>query len=137
MWRFLERWRCGEAGSSIGLGGAWCPTIREQFRLHYSRIRPTCHFYCLNLYQPCSALFQVVASSYNRFTLPPPCLPPLPTERSKPNIKMDNMSMNSYHVPNSLNILAGIFLTLGAVCGLIVLGDIIWRRGWRSMMWIM
>jgi hypothetical protein len=50
---------------------------------------------------------------------------------------MDSNAMDAYHVPKSLNILAGIFLALGAVCGLVVLGDIIWRRGWRSMMWIM
>ncbi|KAI9690214.1 MAG: hypothetical protein M1822_009175 [Bathelium mastoideum] len=48
------------------------------------------------------------------------------------------MDMTSdYHVPLSLTVLAGIFLALGAICMLIVAGDIIWRRGWESMMWIM
>ena len=48
------------------------------------------------------------------------------------------MDMTSnYHVPLSLTVLAGIFLILGAICMLIVAIDIIWRRGWQSMMWIM
>ncbi|KAF2479832.1 hypothetical protein BDY17DRAFT_326841 [Neohortaea acidophila] len=46
--------------------------------------------------------------------------------------------MNSdYHPPLALTILSGIFLILGAICFLIVTVDIIWRRGWRSMMGIM
>ena len=48
------------------------------------------------------------------------------------------MDMSSdYHVPLSLTVLAGIFLAFGAACMLIITGDIIWRRGWQSMMWIM
>ncbi|KAL9072296.1 MAG: hypothetical protein Q9157_005145 [Trypethelium eluteriae] len=44
---------------------------------------------------------------------------------------------DDYHPPLALTILAGIFLALGAICMLIITVDIIWRRGWRSMMWIM
>lgn len=43
----------------------------------------------------------------------------------------------SYHVPEALTIIAGIFLALGALFVIITLGNIIWRKGWRSMMWIM
>jgi hypothetical protein len=42
-----------------------------------------------------------------------------------------------YEVPEALTIIAGVFLALGALGILIVTGDIIWRRGWRSMMLIM
>jgi hypothetical protein len=45
--------------------------------------------------------------------------------------------MNAYHPPLALTVISGIFLAFGALCGLIVLGDIIWRRGWKSMMLIM
>ncbi|KAF2663893.1 hypothetical protein BT63DRAFT_430142 [Microthyrium microscopicum] len=48
----------------------------------------------------------------------------------------DSMGMD-YHPPEALTIIAGIFLVFGGLCGLIVLGDIIWRRGWKSMMLIM
>lgn len=44
---------------------------------------------------------------------------------------------SSYHVPTALTVLAGIFLLIGAICAIIVTADIIWRRGWRSMMLIM
>lgn len=42
-----------------------------------------------------------------------------------------------YKPPLALTVLAGIFLLLGAIFLLIVAIDIIWRRGWKSMMWIM
>lgn len=44
--------------------------------------------------------------------------------------------MGEYQPPLSLTVLVGIFLILGGLCGLIILGDIIWRRGWKSMMLI-
>lgn len=48
-----------------------------------------------------------------------------------------HMHHHEYTPPLTLTILSGIFLALGAVCFLIVLGDIVWRRGWRSMMGVM
>jgi hypothetical protein len=44
---------------------------------------------------------------------------------------------SKYHVPTGLTVVSGIFLLLGGIFGLVILGDIVWRRGWRSMMWIM
>lgn len=43
----------------------------------------------------------------------------------------------SYKPPLALTVLAGIFLLIGAIFFLIVAIDILWRRGWKSMMWIM
>ena len=43
----------------------------------------------------------------------------------------------TYTPPTALTILSGIFLILGAICALVIVGDIVWRRGWRNMMWIM
>ena len=43
----------------------------------------------------------------------------------------------TYHPPLALTVLSGIFLLLGAICFVIVAVDIIWRRGWQSMMLIM
>jgi len=48
---------------------------------------------------------------------------------------MDNM--DSYQVPTALTVIAGVFLGFGALCGIATLADIIWRRGWNSMMLIM
>ncbi|GAM91358.1 hypothetical protein ANO11243_094070 [Dothideomycetidae sp. 11243] len=45
--------------------------------------------------------------------------------------------MQTYHPPLSLTIVSGVFLALGATCALILAADIILRRGWKSMMWIM
>ena len=42
-----------------------------------------------------------------------------------------------YQVPTALTVLAGIFLALGAICLIIPIVDMVWRKGWRSMMWIM
>ena len=48
------------------------------------------------------------------------------------------MDMHSdYHVPTSLNVLAGIFLGIGALLMLVVAVDIVWRQGWKTMMLIM
>ena len=49
---------------------------------------------------------------------------------------MDDMD-SSYHVPTALTVLAGIFLLTGALCAIVVTADIVWRKGWRSMMLIM
>jgi hypothetical protein len=43
----------------------------------------------------------------------------------------------NYEPAKALTILSGIFLLLGGICGLIVLGDIIVRQGWKSMMGVM
>ncbi len=45
--------------------------------------------------------------------------------------------MAVYHIPLSLTIIAAIFLGIGAICGLIVIADIVARRGWKSMMSVM
>ena len=51
---------------------------------------------------------------------------------------MDSEDMDSgYHVPKPLTVLAGIFLALGAVAMVVVTADILWRRGWKTMMLIM
>lgn len=51
---------------------------------------------------------------------------------------MDSTEMNhNYHPPLALTIISGVFLALGAVCFLVIAGDILWRRGWRSMMAVM
>jgi len=42
-----------------------------------------------------------------------------------------------YNPPLALTVLSGIFLLLGAIFFVIVAADIIWRRGWESMMLIM
>lgn len=44
---------------------------------------------------------------------------------------------STYSPPLALTIISSIFLVLGALCFLVIVGDILWRRGWRSMMWIM
>lgn len=44
---------------------------------------------------------------------------------------------SGYSPPLALTILSGIFLCLGAVCAIIIAADILWRKGWQSMMWIM
>ncbi len=46
---------------------------------------------------------------------------------------MDSM----YEVPKALTILSGIFLALGALGMVVVATDILLRRGWKTMMWIM
>ncbi|KAL8646752.1 MAG: hypothetical protein Q9226_006729 [Calogaya cf. arnoldii] len=38
-----------------------------------------------------------------------------------------------YEIPTALTILAGIFLALGAICPVIPIVDIVWRKGWKSM----
>ncbi|KAI6823633.1 hypothetical protein KC367_g5667 [Hortaea werneckii] len=43
----------------------------------------------------------------------------------------------AYSPPLALTVISGVFLALGAACALIVAGDILLRRGWQSMMWIM
>ncbi|KAL8794461.1 MAG: hypothetical protein Q9195_002934 [Heterodermia aff. obscurata] len=48
---------------------------------------------------------------------------------------MDNME--TYQVPAALTVLAGIFLAIGAICAITVTFDILWRRGWKSMMSVM
>lgn len=45
--------------------------------------------------------------------------------------------MISYHPPLSLVILGTIFIGLGLITSLVILFDIIYRRGWRSMMGVM
>lgn len=45
--------------------------------------------------------------------------------------------MASYHVPQSLTIISAAFLGIGAICALVVIGDMVWRRGWKSMMAVM
>jgi len=42
-----------------------------------------------------------------------------------------------YSPPLALTIIAGIFLGIGALCLLIATVDIIWQRGWRTMMGVM
>ncbi|KAK5175852.1 uncharacterized protein LTR77_000992 [Saxophila tyrrhenica] len=42
-----------------------------------------------------------------------------------------------YSPPLALTVISAVFLILGAICFLIIVGDIVWRRGWNSMMWIM
>ncbi len=50
---------------------------------------------------------------------------------------MDHGSMNhGYKEPLVLTIISAVFLILGAICFLIIVVDIVWRRGWRSMMLI-
>ncbi|KAF2101665.1 hypothetical protein NA57DRAFT_35704 [Rhizodiscina lignyota] len=44
---------------------------------------------------------------------------------------------STYKEPTALIVLSGIFLALGAVFALITIVDMIWRQGWKSMMWIM
>ncbi|KAI6826352.1 hypothetical protein KC340_g11722 [Hortaea werneckii] len=43
----------------------------------------------------------------------------------------------AYSPPLALTAISGVFLALGAACALVVAGDILLRRGWHSMMWIM
>ncbi|KAI6872399.1 hypothetical protein KC338_g2139 [Hortaea werneckii] len=43
----------------------------------------------------------------------------------------------AYSPPLALTVISGVFLALGAACALVVAGDILLRRGWQSMMWIM
>jgi len=43
----------------------------------------------------------------------------------------------AYSPPLALTVISGVFLALGAACALIVAGDILLRKGWQSMMWIM
>ncbi|KAI7280664.1 hypothetical protein KC343_g1479 [Hortaea werneckii] len=43
----------------------------------------------------------------------------------------------AYTPPLALTVISGVFLALGAACALIVAGDILLRKGWQSMMWIM
>ena len=50
---------------------------------------------------------------------------------------MDGGMESMYHVPKALTTLSGIFLALGAVGMLAVAIDILLRRGWKTMMWIM
>jgi hypothetical protein len=128
MWRFLEG---GGAGpwQSLVLDNPGC-IIRESERLATCTVSTSAGHapYSFGLY------FRPITGSCCRsrsFTSP------TPIERGKPTAMMDNNPMDTYHVPISLNVLAGLFLAFGAACGMIVLGDIIWRRGWRSMMWIM
>ena len=45
--------------------------------------------------------------------------------------------MDTYHIPTALTVLSAIFLIIGAICAIVVTADILWRRGWRSMMGIM
>ncbi|KAL9106713.1 MAG: hypothetical protein Q9227_008282 [Pyrenula ochraceoflavens] len=46
-------------------------------------------------------------------------------------------SMSEYKEPKALIVLSGIFLALGAIFLIVNVVDIIRRRGWKSMMWIM
>ena len=48
------------------------------------------------------------------------------------------MPMHSdYSPPLALEGVSIAFLLLGAVCASLLLGDIVWRKGWRRMMAIM
>jgi hypothetical protein len=47
------------------------------------------------------------------------------------------MMSSTYEEPTALIAVSGVFLALGAVCALVVTGDILWRQGWKSMMLIM
>lgn len=44
---------------------------------------------------------------------------------------------SDYQVPTSLTVVSGVFLAIGAVLMIVVTADIVWRRGWRTMMVIM
>jgi len=44
---------------------------------------------------------------------------------------------SSYTPPTALTVVSCIFLAIGALCLLFIAGDILLRRGWQSMMWIM
>ncbi|MCJ1286770.1 hypothetical protein MMC26_006116 [Xylographa opegraphella] len=44
---------------------------------------------------------------------------------------------SQYQVPKALTVIAGIFLVAGALFLLVPIIDILNRRGWKSMMWIM
>lgn len=48
----------------------------------------------------------------------------------------DNMETD-YMPPPILTISSGVSLALGAICFLLIAGDIIWRKGWKSMMGVM
>jgi hypothetical protein len=43
----------------------------------------------------------------------------------------------AYVPPLSLTILGAIFLLLGAICAILIALDIVIRKGWQTMMWIM
>jgi hypothetical protein len=45
--------------------------------------------------------------------------------------------MDNYTPPLSLTILGAIFLLTGAICACIITIDIVIRKGWQTMMWIM
>jgi hypothetical protein len=44
---------------------------------------------------------------------------------------------SQYHETTALIAVSGVFLGFGALFLIVVLADIVWRNGWRSMMWIM
>merc|ERR1711939_337962 len=46
-------------------------------------------------------------------------------------------SLESYHQPTALIVISSVSIGLGAIAAAWILLDIIWRRGWRSMMYIM
>ncbi|KAK5261214.1 hypothetical protein LTR96_010938 [Exophiala xenobiotica] len=46
-------------------------------------------------------------------------------------------SSESYHQPTALIVISSVSIGLGAIAAAWILLDIIWRRGWRSMMYIM
>lgn len=43
----------------------------------------------------------------------------------------------TYIPPIALTVVSGVFLCLGAIAFVVVAADIIWHKGWQSMMWIM
>merc|ERR1712130_1052073 len=47
------------------------------------------------------------------------------------------MSSSEYNQPTALIIISSVSIGLGAIAAAWILLDIIWRRGWRSMMYIM
>ncbi|KAF1987817.1 hypothetical protein K402DRAFT_403478 [Aulographum hederae CBS 113979] len=50
---------------------------------------------------------------------------------------MDMNGREPYHETTALIALSGVFLGFGALCALLNIADIVWRKGWNSMMWIM
>ena len=44
---------------------------------------------------------------------------------------------SGYYETTALIAVSGVFLGLGAIFFLVNVVDIVWRRGWKSMMWIM
>jgi hypothetical protein len=57
--------------------------------------------------------------------------------RQSPLLPICIWAMDNHTPPLSLTILGAIFLLTGAICACIITIDIIIRKGWQTMMWIM